>query len=99
MKRSNSAAQLPSYKKDGKIKTVKSPKRAKPSYPTDYNTVSVRKINHDVKIKKELIDRVDIIKGSTQEFNNRVDTTKGLAPIFGSMNGKSTDRSEQKGKT
>ena len=70
-KRINSTAQSLLYKNAGKTKTAKSPKWLKPSSPTDYNKFSVRKLKHDVKIKEEFIDKVDISKGL-------------LAPFFGS---------------
>ena len=73
----NSTAKSLQYKNAVKTKTAKSPKRPKPSSPTDHSTVTKRKPNPAVKIKQEFIDRVDI--------------TKGLAPIFGSTNGKSLE--------
>ena len=67
-----------SYKNAAKSKTVRSPKRPKPSSSTDRGSASKRKPNPSpsVKIKQEFIDRVD--------------TTKGLAPIFGSADGQNT---------
>ena len=67
------------YKNAAKSKTVRSPKRPKPSSSTDRGSASKRKPNPSpsVKIKQEFIDRVD--------------TTKGLAPIFGSADGQNTN--------
>ena len=56
---------------------VKSPKRPKPSSPRDYFTASKRKPNSEVTIK--------------QEFTDRVDTKKGLVPIFNSTIRKSPE--------
>ena len=68
-KKRNSSAEIVTYVKTVQSKTVKSPKRPKPASPTDQGSVSFRKLNNDVKIK--------------QEYIGGVDTTKGLAPIFG----------------
>ena len=74
-----STAKSPQYKLAVETKTAKSPKRPKPPSPTDQLTVSKCRHNPSVKIKQEFIDRVD--------------TTKGWAPIFGTTNGKSLERS------
>ena len=76
-----STAKSPQYKFALKTKTVKFPKRPKPPSPTDHSIVSRRRHNPSIKIKQEFIDRVD--------------TRKGLAPIFGSMNGKSSEVKEK----
>ena len=68
----NSTAKTVPHVKAVQTKTLKSLKRLKPLSPTDHGPVFVRKINNDVKIKQEFIDMVN--------------TTKGLAPIFGSTN-------------
>ena len=73
-----STVKSPQYKPAVETKTAKSPKRPKPPSPTDHAMVSKRRHNPSVKIKQEFIDRVD--------------TTKGLAPIFGTTNGKSPQK-------
>jgi len=65
------------YTRAVKSKTAKSPKRPKPSSPTDHCAASKRKTNPEVTIKQEFIDGVD--------------TTKGIAPIFGSTSRKSPE--------
>ena len=69
------------YTNPVKDKTTKSPKQPKPSSPTDHSMVSMRWLKHEVKIK--------------QEFINRVDYTKWMAPICSSMSGKDLEEKDR----